>query len=398
VIAALESDVEGGVVAERADFVASVRAWRANSAALEAALRERMGVSLAETNAFLNAQNRVTSYVRRFMDASDWLADTPVPADLRAYVDTVLMPRFGALADQMKDNLNLWPPGEGLDLEKTQLYQTIDAFAGAMSAIGEEADAYRDVMATLVHATSRIAVGFVPYVGPALDLCECITGKEWCLPSGRELSDEERIFSGIGFAMAASVPKAARGMGNAAGSESELRVAAKLGEVDQAVISGFRVHYLRGYKTLRGAVAAKLKPFEKEAAKFFSRDGQAMLGVGDDGVRKVLWRELSDTARANLKAPDFLTVSARNKFILNEVKSGSNVNGKEVIEQLSSGMEGLRQKGLVGDVEEARLIMERRGKFGGDTYIEKDGYLFDTDKGKRATLIGFNRFIKVIRI
>ena len=72
--------------------------------------------------------------------------------------------------------------------------------------------------------------------------------------------------------------------------------------------------------------------------------------------------------------------------------------GDRVIEQLSSGMEGLRQRGLAGDVEEVELIMERGGKFGGDTYIEKDGYLFDKNKGKRATLNGFNRPIKVIRL
>src|SRR5687767_5485753 len=77
----VRSDVAGGQVPERADFVANVRAWRANSVAIEEALLERMGVSLAETNAFLNSQNRVTAYVRRFMDASDWFVDTPVPAD-----------------------------------------------------------------------------------------------------------------------------------------------------------------------------------------------------------------------------------------------------------------------------------------------------------------------------
>ncbi|XXY54941.1 hypothetical protein WME91_27800 [Sorangium sp. So ce269] len=94
VIAGLEAAVSGGVVVARADFVANVRAWRENSAALEIALRDRMGVSLAETNAFLKAQNRITAYVRRYMDASDWFVDTPVPADLRAQVDTVLKPRF----------------------------------------------------------------------------------------------------------------------------------------------------------------------------------------------------------------------------------------------------------------------------------------------------------------
>ncbi|XYH97258.1 hypothetical protein ACMHYB_57460 [Sorangium sp. So ce1128] len=108
--------------------------------------------------------------------------------------------------------------------------------------------------------------------------------------------------------------------------------------------------------------------------------------------------KLSDEALANLKAPDFLTVSARNKLILSEVKTGRNVEGGRVIEQLSSGMEGVRQRGLVGDVEEVELIVERGAKFGGDTYIEKDGYLFDKNKGKRATLNGFNRPIKVIRL
>jgi hypothetical protein len=41
VIAALEADVDGGQVVERAGFVASVRAWRANSVALKIALRDR---------------------------------------------------------------------------------------------------------------------------------------------------------------------------------------------------------------------------------------------------------------------------------------------------------------------------------------------------------------------
>ncbi|XXY05691.1 hypothetical protein WMF26_42780 [Sorangium sp. So ce185] len=96
---------------------------------------------------------------------------------------------------------------------------------------------------------------------------------------------------------------------------------------------------------------------------------------------------------------DFLTVSAQNKLILSEVKTGRNVEGGRVIEQLSSGMEGVRQRGLAGDVEkEVELIVERGAKFGGDTYVEQGGYLFDTNKDKRATLNGFNRPIKVIRL
>ncbi|MDC0684816.1 hypothetical protein [Sorangium atrum] len=398
VLAALEADVSGRVVVLRADFVANVRAWRANSAALEIALRDRMGVSFAETNAFLKAQSRITGFVRQFMDASDWFEDSPVPADLRAQVDTVLKPRFDALADQMKDNLNLWTGG-GLDLEQTQLYQTISAFAGAMSTVAEGFEAYGEVMQTLVHATTRIGVGFVPVVGPTLDLCEAVTGKEWCVPSGRELSDEERIFSGLGFGLGA-VGHIWHGVAAAGALPPRgIRIAGEIAEVDDVLVKGFEVRRLRAYKTLRGAVTAQpLYPFEKTAAKFLARDGRTLLGVGDDGVRATLWPKLTGNAATKPRAPDFITVSAQGKLVLSEAKGGANVNGNDVIEQLSSGMEGVRQNGLVGDVEEVQLLMERGGKFGGTQYIAQDGYLFDTQKGKRASLKGFNMPIKVIRL
>ncbi|AUX43916.1 hypothetical protein SOCE26_053720 [Sorangium cellulosum] len=393
VIGALEEDVSGGVVVARADFVATVRAWRANSAALEIALRDRMGVSRAETNAFLNAQNRIAGFVRRYMDASDWFEDTPVPADLRAQVDTVLKPRFDALADQMKDSLNLWT-GEGLDLEQTQLYQTISAFAGAMSTVGEGVDVYVETMQTLVHATTRLGVGFVPVVGPALDLCEAVTGKEWCLPAGRELSDEERIFSGLGFGVAAVGPgwRAIKGAGGM--TPGAIRVAGEIAEVDEVVVNGFKVWKLRGYKTLDGHVTkAAFNTFEKAAISHMTREGRALLGVGDGGVREML------KMPASVKAPDFVTVSRGQKLIVSEVKGGNEIKVKEVIKQLSSGMEGLRQKGVVGDVEQVELIMARGGKFSPEnTYSIKDGYLFNVKKGKREPLNGFNRPIRVIQL
>ncbi|WCQ97042.1 hypothetical protein NQZ70_09833 [Sorangium sp. Soce836] len=316
VIAALEADVSGRVVVLRADFVANVRAWRANSAALEIALRDRMGVSLAETNAFLNAQNRITGFVRQFMDASDWFEDSPVPADLRAQVDTVLKPRFDALADQMKDNLNLWT-GDGLDLEQTQLYQTISAFAGAMSTVGEGVEAYAEVMQTLVHATTRIGVGFVPVVGPTLDLCEAVTGKEWCLPAGRELSDEERIFSGLGFGLGA-VGHIWHGVAAAGALPPRgIRIAGEIAEVDKVVVKGFEVWRLRGFKTLKGHVTeAGFNTFEKAAISHMTREGRALLGVGDEGVREML------KMPASVKAPDFVTVSRGQKLIVSEVKGG----------------------------------------------------------------------------
>ncbi|WP_438016757.1 hypothetical protein WMF18_39145 [Sorangium sp. So ce315] len=400
VIAALEAAVSGGVVVARADFVANVRAWRENSAALEIALRDRMGVSLAETNAFLKAQNRIAGVVRRYMDASDWFVDSPIPADLRAQVDTVLKPRFDALADQMKDSLNLWTGG-ALDLEQTQLYQTISAFAGAMSTIGEGFEAYAGVMQTLVHATTRIGVGFVPVVGPALDLCEAVTGKEWCLPAGRELSDEERIFSGLGFGLGA-VGHVWHGVAAAGALPPRgIRIAGEIAKVDKVVVKGVEVWRLRGFKTLKGHVTeAAFNTFEKAAISFMTRDERALLGVGDGGVRKML--DLPDESLPGMsggKAPDFVTVSRGQKLIVSEVKGGNPVELDDVFKQLSNGMEGLRNKGVAGDVEQVELIMTRGAKFKPkDTYTVKDGYLFNTKTRKNVTLKGFNHPIKVTQL
>ncbi|WP_437481685.1 hypothetical protein WME75_38830 [Sorangium sp. So ce1014] len=400
VIAALEADVSGRVVVLRADFVANVRAWRANSAALEIALRDRRGVSLAETNAFLKAQNRITGFVRQFMDASDWFEDSPVPPDLRAQVDRVLKPRFDALADQMKDSLNQWT-GEGLDLEQTQLYQTISAFAGAMSTVGEGFEAYGEVMQTLVHATTRIGVGFVPVVGPALDLCEAVTGKEWCLPAERELSDEERIFSGLGFGLGA-VGHIWHGVAAVGALPPRgIRIAGKIAEVDKVVVKGFEVWRLRGFKTLKGHVTeAGFNTFEKAAISHMTREGRALLGVGDEGVREMLkMPKESLPGMSGGKAPDFVTVSRAQKLIVSEVKGGNPVELDDVFKQLSNGMEGLRKKGVAGDVEHVELIMTRGAKFKPkDTYVVKDGYLFNTKTRKKVTLKGFNHPIKVTQL
>ncbi|WP_441291762.1 hypothetical protein ACSRUE_16085 [Sorangium sp. KYC3313] len=398
VIAALEKDVSGDVVVARADFVANVRAWRANSAALEIALRDRMGVSLAETNAFLKAQNRITGFVRKFMDASDWFIDTPIPADLRAQVDTVLKPRFDALADQMKDSLNQWT-GDGLDLEQTQLYQTISAFAGAMSTVGEGFEAYAEVMQTLVHATTRIGVGFVPVVGPALDLCEAVTGKAWCLPSGQELSDEERIFSGMGFGLGAVGPmwravKTSSGLRPAA-----IRVAGEIAEIEEVFAKIVKTNRVRGYKNLTGAITKfEVNIFEKKAAKFLVDDGRSLVGVGDDGVRTVVG--IPKTSRPKSKeamAPDFVSISRGHKLIISEAKGGK-IYVDDVRNQLSNAMKALKKKRLDGDVERVELIMEQGAEFEPKKYTVKDGYLFDSDEGKTVPLIDFDKFIMVIRL
>jgi hypothetical protein len=315
VIASLKDDVHAGKDSHRADFVANVRAWRENQAALEKALQQRPYLTQAETSAFLNAQNRVTSFVQQFMDASDWFLDSPVPADLRAAVDGILKQAFGALADQLKDGLNQWQ-GSALSPEQSHLAQTTTAFAAAMSAIGVDFGPYTETMETLTYAAVRVGIGFVPVVGTALDLCEAITGKEWCLPSGKELSTEERIFSGAGAAVG-GVVKFWKGVKNAKASQGVIQVAEKTGQLGDDFVKAMNATRRTWYKTLQhGAVTTKLmNAFEVKAAKSLLDEGHALLGVGDDGVRKVLKMDAGDPAC------DFLSVGPGNKLVLGEAKA-----------------------------------------------------------------------------
>ncbi|XYH97255.1 hypothetical protein ACMHYB_57440 [Sorangium sp. So ce1128] len=402
VIAALSADVSGGVVVARADFVANVRAWRANSAALEIALRDRMGVSLAETNAFLKAQNRITGVVRRYMDASDWFIDTPVPPDLRAQVDTVLKPRFDALADQMKDSLNQWA-GDALDLEQTQLYQTISAFAGAMSTVGEGVEAYGEMMQTLVHATTRIGVGFVPVVGPVLDLCEAVTGKAFCLPSGQELTTEERIFSGVGFGLGAVGPTW-RAVKNVAVDPAAIRVAEEIAQFGEELATALRASRRTWYKTLRGAITTGvMNDFEKKAALYLIKEERrALIGVGDDGVRTVLG--IPKDAPGDLaKAPDFVSVTKGNRLAVSEAKGIELDTGKvdagKAIKQLMNAMKKLKGLRLAGDVDRVEIIMPKGAPFKNPNFGIKDGYLFDKVEGKTVEIEGFPLlFIKIVQL
>ncbi|KYF72836.1 hypothetical protein BE15_03615 [Sorangium cellulosum] len=330
----------------QADFVADVRAWRANEAALERAILARSGVSLA---------------------------------------------------DQMKDSLNLWT-GDGLDLEQTQLYETINAFAGAMSTVGEGVEAYAGMMQTLVHATTRIGVGFVPVVGPTLDLCEAVTGKAWCLPSGRELSDEERIFSGVGFGLGAIGPMW-RGVTSSGLRPSAIRVAGEIAEIEEAFAQILKTNRVRGYKTLTGAITKfEVDIFEKKAAKFLVDDGRSLVGVGDDGVREVVGiPKHSSPGGSEGAAPDFVSISRGHKLIISEAKGGT-IPVDKVRKQLSNAMKALKEKRLDGDVARVELIMEQGADFNPKKFTVKDGYLFDSDEGKTVTLDGFNNFIMVIRL
>ena len=395
VIEALAADVNSGEVTGRAGFVATVRAWRSNDKALGDAVKARAMVSQAETNAFTNAHNSVVQYIQTFMDAQGWLKDASAPPGLRAYVDGVLKDGFDNLSDEMKDALNIRDP-DTINLADTELFKTIIAFGGAMSTIGDGVKAYGDVMLTLVSATERVAIGFVPFVGPALDLCECVTGKAWCLPSGKELSTAERVFSGAGVAIG-GVAHYWAGVKGAGVSPAAALIAQDVAKVDEAIAQGLHANPRTWYTTLRGAASEIKEPFERTAGRWLQEDGRALIGIGDDGVRDVLNIPKSSAVKDAARAADFLSVTKGNKLALSEVKGGTHVN--DSIKQLKNTMNAVDKLGLAGDVERVELIVKKGIVFDDKNMIINGGYLFNLATGKTVELEGFkNVFILVIEL
>ncbi|MRG97253.1 hypothetical protein GF068_35805 [Polyangium spumosum] len=318
-------------------------------------------------------------------------------------MDGVLRTAFGPLAEEMKDNLNQWD-GFTLNLEETQLVETIRAFAGAVSAVDGVVGPYVEVMQTLVHATTRIGIGFVPYVGPALDLCEAVTGKRFCLPGGEELSTEERIFSGVGFGFG-KITKAWAGI-KASGVKPGAKIVAAgmVGYTDEfleALKQSRRMKYKSLDGAMKGAVGTIANEFEGRAGLYLMKDeGRAMIGVGDDGVRKVLGipKPKGSLPEGIAQAPDFLTVTKGNKLALSEAKGGQ-VNGGEVVGQLTNAMKTLKKLGLDGDVARVELIMSKVGTMNDHAFKVVNNVLVDPLEGNKPVLIdGTNHLIHVIKL
>jgi putative toxin of predicted polymorphic toxin system len=334
----------------RGSFVANVRAWRANQKALEKALLEGSGVSQAEVNAFLNAQIRVTKYVQKFMNASDWFLDSPVPADVRAAVDGALKQAFDELADALKDNLNEWQAGP-LTPEEELLSQTISAFGAGIAAVEKGGELYFECMQEMVTRSAHMAIGFVPVVGTGLDLCEAVSGKEWCLPSGRELSVEERIFAGVGVVISGA-PGFVKGVKNAGISQTAKQVLTDIDLLGEEFTLALRASRRSWYKGLNGNVTREvINAFERKAGlHLMKKEGRAMIGVGDGGVREVLDIPKQSPIKNGAKAPDFLTVTKGNKLALSEAKGGAEISlgmDDEVLGQLNNALKKLKELNLL---------------------------------------------------
>ncbi|MEO7590618.1 MAG: hypothetical protein ABI134_05365, partial [Byssovorax sp.] len=238
--------------------------------------------------------------------------------------------------------------------------------------------------------------------GPALDLCECVTGKAWCLPSGKELSTGERIFSGAGVAVG-SVAHFYAGVKNAGVSPAATLIAENVAKVDGAIAQGLHANPRTWYKTLRGAIDSKpLNAFEITAGRFMQKDGRALIGIGDDGVRKVLGIPANAPMGSDLaKACDFLSVTKGNTLALSEVKAigEGSIDVEKALPQLTNTMKKVTELGLAGDIERIELIIPKGAPLkDNDMKIAADGFLVVISTGKRVTLKGFKNFVRVVQL
>ena len=226
ILAKLGAYVANGDVVDRQDFIGTVRGWRSNQTALEAALRAR-GFPRDETNAFNAARNRVTDWLRDWLDGGDWFKKNPVPLETRNYVDGILAQQFTALAPRLKNALNQW--------RDQHLNANMELVVEELNAIGAGANGFPDPddddngVARVQNAISqvidglqlglRIGVGFVPIAGDAMDLCEAISGYEFCTSTAKKLSFGDRVVSALGVVAGSGSfwRAAAHGVGAGAG-------------------------------------------------------------------------------------------------------------------------------------------------------------------------------------
>jgi hypothetical protein len=142
--------------------------------------------------------------------------------------------------------------------------------------------------------------------------------------------------------------------------------------------------------------------FEAKVGLYLMKDqGRALIGVGDDGVRKVLGIPKDSLPNTIIgKAPDYLSVTKSGGLALSEAKSGGQISVKETLEQLQNAMNKLKEKNLAGDVERVEIIIKKFDSgFSVKDYGIKDGYLFDKLYQKTVAVPGFPLlFVKIIEI
>jgi len=129
-------------------------------------------------------------------------------------------------------------------------------------------------------------------------------------------------------------------------------------------------------------------------------EGRALIGAGDDGVRKVLGIPKSSNVKNAAKAPDYLSATKGNKLAVSEAKGGGDIDLiEEVLPQLTNALNKLSELNLLGDVERVELILKKGAKIKQADYKVWNGYVVQISKGNTPiTPKGFKNFVQVIHL
>lgn len=319
VLAQLGALVVSGKVTDRSAFSSVVRIWEANQKALSRALLQN-STSQAEFGAFTKARQDVTDFLRKYLDDQGWFLDNPVPIHIRSLFDGTYARILGEESVQLKDALNLWN-GSELTSAQDVMVDMVQGLASGMAAIegelapaGELLTRLNQLNADLSRAAAHIGVGFVPFAGDALDFCEVTTGREFCVETGRELSNEERMYSAAGLGIGSGTFW--RGVGSVftitVGVIAEPLV--KIFRDERRLVAEIWKTDFHGYRGIRSALSTFDQALEPVAAKYLSAAGRTHFLVGDKAVQKALKMVDGDSP------VDFINVLADGRLALSEVK------------------------------------------------------------------------------
>ncbi len=384
VIDKITAHISGGRVSNRAAFIALVRAWSGNQAALEKALLQNHA-STVEFGAFLTARNRVADALRKYLDDQGWFLDNPLPIHIKSLVDGTYVGILGDPGILLKDTLNTWNDsvlrpdarligdtvfgiGRGLEFIADELRQGTE--------MGEAAGA---LVRSMAFAASRIGIGFVPVAGDYVDACEAITGREWCNPNGRELTQQEQVFSAAGVIIGNR--KLWHGVGNAVGGRTG-EVAEEVAKLETVIVHQIRIKRIRRWRTLHAAATASFdNPFERDVALDMVNRGLTHFGVGDKAVKSMLGKRV-ESLGADLKPVDFFSLNSSDNLVLTEVKASEQGEAEalDAIRKFTHCATRLKELGLNRDIAVLELVIPKGGAIGG-IYFAKNGMLWKSSQG-----------------
>lgn len=400
ILARLGALVVGGKVTERSTFSSVVRTWDANQRALAKALLQN-SVSQAEFGAFQAARQTVTDFLRRFLDDQGWFLDNPVPIHIRALFDGTYVRILGDQSLQLKDGLNLWN-GSQLTTPQQVFLQSIQGLANGMIAVeGELASAgellkrVEELSDDLSRQAARLAIGFTPFANDTLDFCEVVTGREFCVPDGRELTTEERSYSALGLGLGSG--PFWNGVGQVTGAllgavvTDIVKIVKDVKGTGSVFVRHIYGDYLKYHRGIRGAISPLPEGFEPVVFQHLTTLGRKHLLIGDVAVTSAL------KTFGNFKPVDFINTLTDGRLVLSEVK-GVTTGGAAVsdamlkFEQTCAALKQVAPNAQVGALE---IIIPAGAKLE-NNYKSVGGQLIRISDGQVVRLEGL--VVKVVEV